>query len=89
VAADEIGCERRQSIILIFRPAVFDRHILALDIASFLQALEKGNGVVLVVIISGSGAEIANYRQCRLLRPRHDWPRRRAPEPRDECPPFH
>jgi hypothetical protein len=25
VAADEIGCERRQPIILIFRPAVFDR----------------------------------------------------------------
>src|SRR4029077_12785844 len=23
------------------------------------------------------------------LRPRRKWPRRRAPEPRDECPPFH
>jgi hypothetical protein len=25
----------------------------------------------------------------RLLRPRHRWPRRRAPEPRDELPPSH
>jgi integrase len=29
---------------LIFRPAVFDRHVLALDIAGFFQALEKRNG---------------------------------------------
>ena len=28
-AADEIGCKRRQPIILIFRPAVFNRNILA------------------------------------------------------------
>jgi hypothetical protein len=34
-AADEIGCERRQSIILILRI-----HVLALDIAGFLQTLE-------------------------------------------------
>jgi hypothetical protein len=35
-AADEIGCKRGQPIILILRPAVFDRHVLALDIAGFL-----------------------------------------------------
>ena len=56
-AADEIGCKRRQPIVLILRPAVLDRHVLALDIAGFLQALEKWNGVVLVVIVSGLGAE--------------------------------
>jgi hypothetical protein len=34
-AADEIGRERRQPIILTLRLAVYDRHILALDIAGF------------------------------------------------------
>jgi hypothetical protein len=38
-------------------PSLFDRHVLALDIPGFLQALEKRNGEVLVVIISGLGAE--------------------------------
>jgi hypothetical protein len=27
-AADEIGCKRREPIVLIFGPAVFDRHVL-------------------------------------------------------------
>jgi hypothetical protein len=55
-AADEIGCKRRQPIILIFRITILDRHVLALDIARFLQALEKRNDDVLVFIISGLGA---------------------------------
>ena len=33
-AADEIRCKRRQPIGLIFRPAVFNRNVLALDIAA-------------------------------------------------------
>ena len=38
------AAKRRQPIILAFRPAVFDRHVLALDIAGFLQALaERGH----------------------------------------------
>ena len=40
-AADEIGCERRQPIILVLRMPILDRYVLALDIAGFLQALEK------------------------------------------------
>ena len=43
-AADEIGCKRRQPIILVLRIPILDRHVLALDIAGFLQALEKRNG---------------------------------------------
>ena len=34
-SADEIGCKRREPIGLIFRPALFDRHVLALDISRF------------------------------------------------------
>jgi hypothetical protein len=43
-AADEIGCKRRQPIHLVLRIPVLDRHVLALDIAGFLQALKKRNG---------------------------------------------
>ena len=39
--ADQIGRQRRQPIELILGPAVFDRHVLALDIAGVLQALAK------------------------------------------------
>jgi hypothetical protein len=57
-------------------------------VAGFLQTLEKWNGDVLVVIISGLGAEEPDNRHRRLLRPRswltglrgrrgllgHSWP---------------
>ena len=89
-AADEIGCQRRQPIELIVRPAVFDRHVLALDVARFLKPWRNERG-------SRSCSRIAFDRPPRtrspasvaLLRPRHHRPRRRAPEPRDELPPSH
>jgi hypothetical protein len=37
-ATNEIGRQGRQPIVLIVREAVLDRHVLALDIARFLQA---------------------------------------------------
>ena len=40
-SANQIGRQRRQPIDLILGPAVFDRHVLALDIAGVLQALAK------------------------------------------------
>jgi hypothetical protein len=89
-AADETGCERRQSIQLVLRIPILDRHVPALDIAGFLQALEKRNGGVLVVNFSGLGAEEPDHRQRPLLRVRRDWPRGRRPaEPRNELPPSH
>ena len=39
--ANQFGRQRRQPIDLILGPAVFDRHVLALDIAGVLQALAK------------------------------------------------
>ena len=41
LSANQFGRQRRQSIDLILGPAVFDRHVLALDIAGVLQALAK------------------------------------------------
>ena len=39
--ANQIGRQLRQPIELILGPAVFDRHVLALDIAGLLQALAE------------------------------------------------
>ena len=41
LAADQFGRQLRQSIDLILGPAVFDRDVLALDIAGLLQALAE------------------------------------------------
>ena len=40
---DQFGRKRRQPIVMTLRPAVFDRDILALDIAGFLEALVEGS----------------------------------------------
>jgi hypothetical protein len=40
-AADRIGRQFRQPIEIILRKAVFDRHIPALDVAGFAQALAE------------------------------------------------
>ena len=43
LAADEVGGQCGQPIIAALRPAVFDRHVLSLDIAGFAQSLaERG-----------------------------------------------
>ena len=39
--ANQVGRQRRQTVGLILRPAIFDRDVLALDIACFLQALAE------------------------------------------------
>jgi hypothetical protein len=36
-----------------------------------------------------SGVEKPDHQHCGLLRPRNQWPRRCASEPRDECAPLH
>ena len=41
LAANQFGGQCRQPIELTLRPAVFDRHVLALDIASFAEALSE------------------------------------------------
>jgi hypothetical protein len=88
-AADEIGRERRKAIGLIFRPAVFHRNVLALDIAGFFQGVEEPNHLALEVVISGSGAKKANHRLGSLLRAGRKRPRGRARNPCDELPPSH
>src|SRR5262245_56468817 len=38
----QISHEIRQSIVLVFRPAILDRHTLTLDVAAFAHALPEG-----------------------------------------------
>jgi hypothetical protein len=39
--ADELSHERRQAVVLAVQPVVLDHHILALDVASFVQGFTK------------------------------------------------
>ena len=73
---------------LILGPAVFDRHVLALDIAGVFEALAKSAQTVRERI-RRCGAEKPDHRHRRLLRARRQRPRGcRAAEQRDELAPF-
>src|SRR5262249_33145070 len=82
--ANEIGGERRQAIVLTFRPAVFDGHVPAFDVTGFAQALtecvnsscERGRRCTM---------QKPDDRHRSLLRTRPERPRgRRTAEQRDE-----
>jgi hypothetical protein len=68
-------------------PAIFDRHILALDIAGFFQALKERAHKVREQV-RRSTIEKPDHRHRRLLRTRRERPCRRAAEQRDELAPF-
>ena len=87
--ANQIGRQCRQPIDLILRPAVYDRQVLALDIAGLLQALAKCAQTVRDRV-RRCGVEEPDHRHRRLLRARRERPRsRRAAEKRDELAPLH
>ena len=88
LAANEIGRHRRQSIGLILAPAIVDRDILALDVATLFEALAERPQIIRVTV-SHRGVEISDHRHRRLLRARRERPRRcRAAEQRDELAPL-
>ena len=67
---------RRQSIVLALRPAIFDRHVPALDIAGFAQALAE-RGEPGSVCFGRRAVQEPDHRHRRLLRARRERPRRR------------
>src|SRR5262249_9559943 len=67
LTADQVGRQRRQSVILAFRPAVLDCHVLPLDIAGFLETFTEG-GHQERVSPGRSAAEESDHRLRRLLR---------------------
>src|SRR5262245_11516602 len=86
-STNEVGRQGRQPVELALRPAVFDRHVLPLDIAGILEALAK---CAQPVRVRRCGLEKPDHRHRRLLRARRDWPRGCRAEQRDErAPPHH
>ena len=85
--ANQFGRQRRQPIELTLGPAVFNRHVLALDVACLLQALAECAQTIRVRR-QAMWVEEPDHRHRRLLRPRRERPRRRrAAEQRDELAP--
>src|SRR5262249_2471043 len=88
LAADEIDCERRKVPLLVLRPAIFNRHVLPLNIADFREP--PPNGIHAVGISFGrSWGKESDHRHRRLLRARRERPRRRAAQQRYELAPLH
>src|SRR5262245_19069362 len=85
LTAYQVSCEVGQSIILILRSAILDRHILAFDVPAFADALPEC-GHKTCSVGGRRAAEEPDYRHRRLLlRARRERPRRRcASEQRDE-----
>src|SRR5262249_61737633 len=74
---------------MTFRPAIFEPHSLALDIAGFFQAAVNGGHVPRIGHRRRS-AKKSYDRQPRLLRARRERPHsHRAAEQRDELEPLH
>src|SRR6266540_6522169 len=74
LTAYQIGCEVGQSVVLVLRPAILDRHILALDVAGFTNALPEC-GQIACTISKRRAAEEPDHRWRSLLRARRQRPR--------------
>src|SRR5207248_7620644 len=85
---NEIGRQLRQAIVLALRPAIFDRHILPLDITALSEALPERSHEFGPLGGRG-GVKESDHRHRRLLRARRERPRGcRAAEQRDELAAF-
>src|SRR5262249_14207461 len=81
--ADEVSHDRRKAIELALQPVVFDRHVLAFDVAGFVEAFAERSDIAYGVLGRPAVDEADDGRW--LLRARREWPRRRrAGEQRDE-----
>src|SRR5215471_7575451 len=89
LSADQVGHQCRQAIVLSLQPVVLDRHVLAFDVAGFIEAFAKP-GHVARVGIGRPGSDEPDHRQRRLLRARRERPSRyTAADKCDEFPPPH
>src|SRR5262249_17236825 len=87
--ANQFGRQLRQPLVLTLSPAIFDRHVLALDIAGVLEALAECAHTVRKRVRRCT-AEEPDHRHGRLLCARRERPRGcRAAEQRDEFAPLH
>jgi hypothetical protein len=73
VSFTPVGRQCRQSVILALRPAVFDRHVAAIDLTGFTEPFEKSREGPRVSP-GKSGIEKTNHRHCAVLRARGQQP---------------
>jgi hypothetical protein len=73
LAANQVGRQSRQPIVLILCPPVCDRHVLALDMPGLPQALTESAQPVRHRV-GRSGIEESNHRRRRLPRARRKRP---------------
>src|SRR5215211_2115978 len=74
LTAYQIGCEVGQSVGLVVRPAILDRHVLALDVTGFTKAFPEC-GQKACTIDRRRAAEESYHRHRWLLRTRRERPR--------------
>jgi hypothetical protein len=74
-------------VVFAMCPPVFDRDVLALDVTDVTQASVKSRKK-LACQFERCKVEKPDHRRRRLLRLRHNGPRRRAAEQGDEAAPF-
>jgi hypothetical protein len=88
LAADEVGGQCRQPIIVALRPAVFQCQVLSHDVAALAQSLVE-RGYKRIRVGRRNRAEVADHRHRLLLRTRGQRPRRCAAEQHDEIAALH
>ena len=88
LTTNQLSRHRRRSVILPLQPPVLDPHVLALDVAGFLQSLSKCRHVRRERP-GRSAVEKADHRHCRLLRPRRERPSCCSAEQPDEVAASH
>src|SRR5262249_11943698 len=76
-----------KSIVVILRPTILNRHVPALDVTAFTQALPK-RGQPEGISFSRPSADVSDHRHW-LLRARRQRPRGSAAEQRDEVAALH
>src|SRR6266566_1324139 len=84
----KLSSQLRQSIILAERPAVFDAHVLAFNIAVLRQTGAERRSQMRR-ILRRPRAEIPDHRHCRLLRADSERPRHSAANNGNELAPPH
>src|SRR6516165_11125034 len=87
--ADEVSHERRQAIVSALQPVVFDHHVLALDVAGFVEGFAERSRIA-PRGLGRPNVDEADHRHRLLLRARRERPScRYAAEQRDELAPLH
>jgi hypothetical protein len=73
---NQIGHQCRQAIVLALQPVVLDRHVLAFDVAGFVEAFAE-RGHITRVGIGRPVSDKSDHRHLWLLRACSKWPRGR------------